>query len=472
MKNHLPPILALIVAAGILNLPSLRYGYLLEDYYYLRSYSLKEIAISFHSHWEPRMAETKGFRPLHTVHYAFFHWLIGGSPAANHVLNLGLHLTGILLLYALVWRSSRNSSAAFWSALIYGCLGSTAWHATQLTNRQHLLMVIFLFTSLICYDRYLLKRSRPAWIAGLACFLGALLLKETAVTFPVIIGSFALIVRKEKPSGQIRPLLPYFLLLVLFLCYRHAVLAPLPDTFAHPPAPPDTPGRMISDYSHGLLASLLQSHGLRDPSSPDYPAYARGVRDTRSVLALISLTGFLLPSLILLFRRGSEDERRTFFLGLAIILIANTMVAVWYRTNRLFITTTGTAILTGSLAAATFSALARPAARKVFLAAVAAGICFGCYLAVNLHTYLEIQWGLRPDGHIATTWDSWLVDEGYFPYIKEEQMLILKEKLRLTGSRGHRKSLPNRQESNPPNDCDGDRRRTAEKQTGGNAQKP
>ncbi len=449
MKKHLLPALALTAVVFSLNLPSLRYGYLLEDYYYLRSYTLEEIATVFHSHWEPSMLETKGYRPFHAVHYAFFHWLIGGDPTANHLLNLILHLCGVFLLYALVQRCRPRSSAAFWTALIYSCLGTTSWQVSQLTNRQHLLLVIFLLASLIAYHRYLLKQAGLSWLAALAFFICALLLKEVAVVFPLIISAFALIVGQKTLRGQFKPLLPFFLLLVVFLTVRYAVLQPLPNTFIHPPPPPHTPGRALADYSHGLLASLLQSHGMRDPGSPEFPVYARGVRDTRSVVALCSLAGLLIFSLPLLFRRGSTAGRRIFFFGLALLLIANVMVAAWYRTNRLFITSLGVAIMDGTAMAAAFQALSRPSGKKAFLGASAAVLFFAVYLGANLHTYLEIQWGLRPDGHIAKVWDRWLIEEDLLPWIPEEQMNIFESQLRRTGKLGWTESLPRRGMTGP-----------------------
>ena len=448
MKRHIFPILALSAAVFFLTLPTLHYGYLMEDYYYLRSYRLKEIVTTFYSHWEPTMGETKGYRPLHAVHYAFFHWLIGGDPVGNHLLALGLHLVGVYLFYAFVVRCTGEAGAAFWTALIYSCLGTTAWQVSWLVHRQHLLLVIFLFASLILYDRHLLSRSRSSWAGGLLFFLLALLLKESATTFPLIIAAFAFIVRQKTMRSQIKPLLPFFILLAVFIACRYAVLKPLPDTFIHPP-PPDTPGQIISDYSNGLLASLLQSHGVRDPDNRDFPVYARGVRDTRSAIALVSVIGLFVCALPLLFCRGRAARKRLFFFGLALLLIANIMVAAWYRTNRLFITSLGVAIMVGILLVAVFGSFSRASEKGKIITGVLALVFFCVYLAANLHTYLEIQRALRPEGYLATTWDRWLIEEGYLPWIQEEQLQILETKLRRLGKLGLTESLPHPADSLP-----------------------
>ncbi len=441
MKKHFLPLILLALTALTLSLPILRYGYLLEDYYYLRSYSPGEIIRTFHSHWEPSMIETKGFRPLHSVHYAFFHLLIGGDPLSNQLLALGLHLAGIFLLYAFVNRCGAGRSAAFWSALVYFCLGTTAWQISWLVNRQHLLLVIFLLSSLISYDSYLTGKSGWAWAAAFVFLLLALLLKEAAVTFPLMIAAFALVVRKRPLRSQVKPLLPLFVLLAAFLSYRAAILKPLPDVFIHPPPPPDTPQRIFADYGHGLLASLLQSHGTRDPENRDFPVYARGVRDVRCLLALLAILGLAAAAAPALCRYGPAGNRRLFIFALILLLLANIMVAAWYRNNRLFISSLGVAMMVGILAAAAFSGLA--ASRGTGRLLPAAALIFFClYLTTNLHTYLEIQQGLRPDGYLAKTWDGWLVEEGYLPWIKEEQLLLLEDQMRRTGRLGPGESLP------------------------------
>ena len=128
-RDHILPVLFLTLLALFLSLPTLRYGYLLEDYKYLRSYSLPEIAHTFRSHWEPTLEETKGYRPLHSVQYAFFHRLIGGGAVANHILAIALMASGVLLLYLFALRCTGDIRPAFWAAFL------TAWPARRAVVR-------------------------------------------------------------------------------------------------------------------------------------------------------------------------------------------------------------------------------------------------------------------------------------------------------------------------------------------------
>ena len=135
-------------------------------------------------------------------------------------------------------------------------------------------------------------------------------------------------------------------------------------------------------------------------------------------------------------------QNSIFFFGLGLLLIANTVVAVSYRTNLLFVASLGVAIMTGVLASAIFQSFSKPVDKKKLLTALTALMFFGVYLAVNIHTYLEIQWALRPEGYLATTWDRWVLEDAYLPWIQEEQLQILEAKLRKTGKLEWAEFLP------------------------------
>jgi len=436
---HFFPFAALVALVLLLSLPTIRYGYLLEDYKYLRSYSGREVIKTFLSHWEPTRTETKGYRPLHSVQYALFYLLLGGNPIRNHLLQIILLVTIVLLLYALIFRFTGGRSLAFWAAFIYPCLSTTAWQVSWLVNRQHLLLVIFFLSTLICYDRYLLSGSRVSAVFSFVFFLLALLLKEAMVTIPFITLGYALIIRKKNLRSQIKPLLPFFLILVPFLIIRARIVGDFPKEHAHPPPLPRSAGALIRKYSLAGVGTLVQSQGIRDRTH-DFPIYDDGPGNPQDYIGLIAAAGLFVIGGALLFRRGSSRQKRAFLFGLTVFLIANALVAAWYRTNRLFISSVGVALMVGVLAAESFKCffpgndIRRKAAGLITLA------FFAVYIAVNLSAFLEIQRALRPDGFLSLTWDLWVreeyqhwVEHDDLYLLKEEQLLLFKEKLRRTG---------------------------------------
>ena len=448
IRKHTLPIILLVLLAILLSIPAIHYGYLLEDYRYLRPYSPEEILHTFSAHWEPLQIETKGYRPLHSVQYAFFYMLIGGDPVKNHILKMALFVTGVLLVYFLAFRCTNDISSAFWTALIYPCLATMAWQVSWLVNRQHLLQIIFFASMIILYNRYLLKGSRLFWTASLMVFLLALLLKETAVMYPLIILAFASIVRERTIRSQVKPLVPFFAILIIFIIGRSLILQDLPESNTFPPSPDLHPFSLIYEYSRSLLGTCIQTQGIHDIFN-DFPIYDLGLRTTRDFVSLGAFAGIFIIGGFLLFRGGSKKDKQGFFFGLAILLFANIIVAAWYRTNRIFITSIGISLMIGVLVAQLFKSL--PVMRKCIETTfvILAILFFGLYLALNLLVFFEIQSALRPHGFLSLTWDRWEYEE-YFEFqeknqpgtITGEQLEFFKEKLRRSGRGKWTERLP------------------------------
>lgn len=432
-------VILLILLSVFLSLPTIHFGYLLEDYKYLRSYSLSEVTQTFYAHWDPLEIETEGYRPLHSIQYGFFYLIFGGDPIINHIFQIILFAIGILLIFSLTLRCTNNTSSAFWTALIYPCLGTMAWHVTHLCNRQHLFLIIFFALTIIYYDRYLFNRSKISWLISLITFLCALLLKETAAAYPLIIFVFATVIRGNSIRSQLKPLAPYFLILLLFIILRADILKDLPNT--NPSIPPFDlhPANMISEYSRAIRGTCIQTQGIHDPNN-EFPMYDLGLKSSRDYVGLSAFLGLFIAGIFLLLRHGSKKAKRGFIFGLAILLLSNIIVTAWYRTNLVFISSIGVAMMTGISVSMIFRTITLFRKLLDTTIAVLALFFFVFYLSLNLIVFFEIQWAQRPNGFIALTWDRWDYEE-YFACLKDfnvriisgEQMELFQEKLRRTG---------------------------------------
>ncbi len=412
-----------------LALPTLDYGYLLEDYKYLRSYSLEEIAHTFRSHWEPTLEETKGYRPLHSVQYAFFHWLIGGDAVANHLLAAALMVSGVLLLYLFALRCCGDIRPAFWAAFLYPCLGMNAWQISWLVNRQHLLQINLSLLVLIFFDRHLRSRRIGPWLMAFLSFILNLLLKEEAATLPLILAAYGFLIAGSSFRRLIKSLLPFFLALAAFTAVRTAVIRDLPAFNQHPPPLPLTPGFVLREYGRAVLATLVQTCGVHDPGHEDFPIYGGGLSRDRDYLAAGALAVLLLIGSGTIGRAGRPADRRTFAFGAAVVGLGSLLVAVWYRNNRLYVSSIGIALIGGVLAGGAFRSLGRSAGGlRRRMAAAAAAACFLAYLGLNLLSFLELEVALRPDGRLARIWDTWAFDE-YAAWMKPEQTAILRNRI-------------------------------------------
>lgn len=428
--QHLFSIAAITLVVISLSLPTLHYGYLLEDYKFLRSYSTGEVVASFYSHWEPSLMETKGYRPFHSIHYAFFHLLIGGDPVINHILQIIIFISLSLLLYLFTFHFTNNISAAFWSGIIYPCLSTSAWQMSWLNHRHQLLQVIFFLFFLLFYDRFLMRGTIKAWIVCFIFFMLALLIKETAIVFPLIALFMAIFLRKERVSSQIKPLLPFLLIIGLYLIIRSRVIIGMPPENLAPPPLQFAPGKLIYEYWRSIFATIVQSQGVREINS--YPLFASGLTTTRDLIGLLSAAGFLMLSGFLFSRGGSSKLKNTLVLAVVILLITNIMVSFWYRTNRFFLSSIGMAMIAGILIAEIFRIISGNSRLFLKRIAIIGLLLFVIFLGVNIQTFLEIQWILQPKGELSLIWDK-KAYEYYIPWMNQEQIIILEKKLRRTG---------------------------------------
>lgn len=427
---HLFSIAAITLVIISLSLPTLHYGYLLEDYKFLRSYSTQEVVASFYSHWEPSLMETKGYRPFHSIHYAFFHLLIGEDPLKNHILQIIIFISLSLLLYFFTFHFTNNISAAFWSAVIYPCLSTSAWQMSWLNHRHQLLQVIFFLLFLLFYDRFLRRGAIKAWIICFFFFILALLTKETAIAFPLIALFMAIFFRKQSIYSQIKPLLPFLVIIGLYLIIRGRVITGMPPENLAPPPLQFAPGKLIYEYCRSIFATIIQSHGVREINA--YPLFSSGITTTRDLIGLLSAAGFLSLAGMLFILNGSNQLKKTLVLAIVILLITNVMVSFWYRTNRFFLSSIGMAMIAGILIAEIFRIISGN--NRLFLKRIAIiGLFFFViFLGVNIQTFLEIQWVLQPGGELPLIWDK-KAYEYYIPWMNQEQIIILEKKLRRTG---------------------------------------
>jgi protein O-mannosyl-transferase len=127
--------------------------------------------------------------------------LWGEDPAGYHLLNLLLHLGSGLFFYAIVAQLADESAppamavpsgfVPFWAAMLFLVHPLGTETVTYLSGRATGLMAFFYLVGLHLY-------LRAAYTGALACFVLALLSKETAVTFPAVLLLVEVVVRARR----------------------------------------------------------------------------------------------------------------------------------------------------------------------------------------------------------------------------------------------------------------------------------
>lgn len=190
------------------------------------------LSSSFWSRWE---MGSDYWRPVVTMSLALDRAVWGEAPWGFHLTNLLLHAAAVFLLFLLLRGLGGTLPAAVGAALF-------AVHPVQVESvafvlgRTDLLAVVFLLLAALAY-----RAGRH--LAALAAFAGALLSKESAVTFPAL----ALGIELARSGGTswsgaladrlgpfLRRIAPYLALVAVYLLLRYAVLGVLLGTPATP----------------------------------------------------------------------------------------------------------------------------------------------------------------------------------------------------------------------------------------------
>ena len=180
-------------------------------------------------------------RPVLYATFLFDRLLYAGSAWGYHFTNAGLHLFSGLLVYRIVLRARTDdsSSLAFWTAILFLVHPLATETVTYLSGRASGLMTCFYLLAFLLYLRSTEEGGREGthrvWYAGaILAFLLAVGSKETAVTFPLALLFWDVLVRhlrgRDLRSVFLSYHLPFWMIVmvmavVLWMHPRYAYLA-------------------------------------------------------------------------------------------------------------------------------------------------------------------------------------------------------------------------------------------------------
>jgi protein O-mannosyl-transferase len=144
-------------------------------------------------------------RPVLYATFLLDHWLYGTAPAGYHLLNVLLHLGSGLLIYRILTSAVRDerSSIPFWTALVFLIHPIATETVTYISGRASGLMAFFYLLAFFFYIKGSeqpenVKPRRLYLLGAVASFLFAIGSKETAVTLPLILLLWDVIIRRLK----------------------------------------------------------------------------------------------------------------------------------------------------------------------------------------------------------------------------------------------------------------------------------
>jgi hypothetical protein len=195
-----------LLASVAVNWPTLRYGFVYDDYGFVRPYSVQEVLAAFHGPWDPNGANVPFFRPLTIAFHAIrFEWL-QFDPQSYHALSIVLCGVVLGLLATTVYRIASSATVAllavaFTAAHPHMPYAATAW----VTNQMHLL-VLLTFVAALAWWWFCKQRPWWFWLPLLVLQAAAFLLKEDGITLvPVVVVAHVLWSVTERRRVELPP---------------------------------------------------------------------------------------------------------------------------------------------------------------------------------------------------------------------------------------------------------------------------
>lgn len=175
------------------------------------------------------------WRPLLLISFAADYHVGKLFPVVYHFQNFLWHFFSTFLLYLIILKLFKHKLAALFAALIFLAHPLQTEAVTYVAGRADPMQATFLFLSFWFFLTYLSENPRcKYYIFSLIFFSGALLVKERAIVFPILLVLYLLTLYPEKffPSWKkkIAIIIPFLTVAAIYALLRMIVLH-FTDTF-------------------------------------------------------------------------------------------------------------------------------------------------------------------------------------------------------------------------------------------------
>lgn len=310
-------------------------------------------------------------RPLTNLSFAVDRALWGPTPFGFHLTNVALHAFNIVLVFLLARRVCRrvqprrsDESASPDAATIVAAITAVLFAShpvmseavAYISSRADLLCACGFLLALLAADRWLEHGRTSALVSVWFAWLFALLAKETAIVFPLVL--FAL-TRVEKPSPHARRPAVSRTLVAMFAVMLAAagarVFVLLRVEGAHLDTASALSSAVAAAWTYVRLVSVLVGQSIFHAATP-----LSGPGDLR-LWGLLALTGV---AGIFIWRAEGRLRAAAFGVGVFIATLAPALLSSGQGTDglaehRLYLPAAGFALLCGSFAGLTIDASRR-----------------------------------------------------------------------------------------------------------------
>ena len=216
-------LLAALTITFIVHAPTLRYFFDGDDFVVLGSIQYlggKQYLID-----TLRMHDiVPNWRPLTAVVYTAEWKMFGLNATGWRSVNLGVHLSTLVVMYTLVSRVTKRQAIGAVAAIIFGVSGAHFDTVTYITALPHVLATFFILASLLAIIVYAQdgERNAGAYALSFGLFVLAFLTNEGSFVYaPVIVAAYALFSQRWRgaPLRLVLRALPFVVLAAGWLTY-------------------------------------------------------------------------------------------------------------------------------------------------------------------------------------------------------------------------------------------------------------
>lgn len=161
------------------------------------------------------------YRPLQMITYMFDYSLWKSNVRGYHLTNIFLHLLAALSIYCLINILYDNRFLSLLAGLFFVVHPVHTEAVTYISGRADSLSLLFMLLSLIFYVKYLHKNSAIFYLLVLVSYISALLSRENALIFPILLLLYHYTFKKRLSAKAFLPILS---LTFFYIILRFTVL--------------------------------------------------------------------------------------------------------------------------------------------------------------------------------------------------------------------------------------------------------
>lgn len=173
----------------------------------------------------PALAKAGGdgfFRPIGNISLALTSMWAGVNPESWHATAVALHVANVVLVFLLTTRLSVSRMAAVFASALFAIHGTRPEAATWIAGRFDLVATHFVLAGLLFFVRSCSAAASIAYVyrlASLVCMVLAILSKESAYVFPILLVLIR-ITNRELQRYRSTALIPFFVTMAALFAFR------------------------------------------------------------------------------------------------------------------------------------------------------------------------------------------------------------------------------------------------------------